>query len=127
GRISNVTFSDTPTPRFITFADATGSATAARFTNGTVTITDAAATSVEVSGRVLTPDGRGLRNATVTMVDANGKLRMATTGSFGFYRFENVTIGERQTLTVVLKRYRFTSKEIMIGDNLADVDFSAQE
>ena len=39
---------------------------------------------------VLTADGRGLRNATVTIIDAEGNRRTATTGSFGNYRFEDV-------------------------------------
>ena len=84
------------------------------------------AAGVEVSGRVLTPDGRGLRNATVTITDSKGVTRTAVTGSFGNYRFEDVEVG-----TYVLggseRRYRFTSRVIQVTDSLTNVDLVGRE
>ncbi|MEO7658934.1 MAG: carboxypeptidase-like regulatory domain-containing protein, partial [Pyrinomonadaceae bacterium] len=94
---------------------------------GTVTVTDQAAPSVEVSGKVLTPDGRGLRNTQVTITDKYGVARTVTTSSFGTFRFDAVTPGETYTIAVTSKRYRFASRQVTINDNQADVDFSAQE
>jgi hypothetical protein len=82
---------------------------------------------VDVSGRVLTPDGRGLRNATVTMTDSNGVVRTATTSSFGFYRFEGVTVGESYVMGVSSRSYRFTPRVVQVFDTLTDVDFIGLE
>jgi uncharacterized repeat protein (TIGR01451 family) len=83
----------------------------------------ATAAGVEVSGRVLTPDGRGLRNAVVAMTDPNGVLRTATTSSFGYYRFENVEAGPSYVMGVTSRSYRFTPRIIQVTDTLTDVDF----
>src|SRR6266700_3451828 len=47
------------------------------------------ASAISVSGRVTTPDGRGLRNAVVKITDSLGFTRSVTTSSFGFYSFDN--------------------------------------
>lgn len=85
------------------------------------------AAGVEVSGRVLTPDGRGLRNATVSMTDGSGTVRTATTSTFGYYRFDDVTVGESYVMSVASRRYRFNPRAVQILDNLTDVDFIGQE
>ena len=57
-------------------------------------------TFASVSGRVTTPDGRGLRNATVKITDANNVTRTVTTSSFGFYTFDNVPTGFSYTIAI---------------------------
>ena len=83
----------------------------------------ATASGVQVSGRVLTPDGRGLRNAQVTLLDSKGVARTVTTSSFGYYTFDEVAAGQSIVINVNAKRYRFTSRLIQVTDNLADLDF----
>ena len=85
------------------------------------------AAGVEVSGRVLTPDGRGLRNATVTITDSKGVTRTAVTGSFGNYRFEDVEVGSSFVMGVKSNRYRYTQRLVQVSDTLTDVDFVAQD
>lgn len=85
------------------------------------------AAGVEVSGRVLTADGRGLRNAVVTMTDASGNFRTATTGSFGYYRFEDVEVGSTQIIRVDSKRYNYNVRLVQVLDTLTDVDFISNE
>jgi hypothetical protein len=87
----------------------------------------ATAAGVEVSGRVTTPDGRGLRNAIVSMVDSQGIVRTATTSSFGYYSFEEVEVGQSFVVSVNSRRYRFAPRVIQVFDTLADVDFVGQE
>ena len=84
------------------------------------------AAGVSVSGRVLAPGGRGLRNATVTMTDTNGVTRYARTSSFGYYRFDDVTVGQTYILAVRSKRYQFATQVLNVTDSLTDVDFIAQ-
>ena len=79
--------------------------------------------SVSVSGRVMTPDGRGLRNATVTITDSQGVRRTVTTSSFGFYRFEDVRAGDTYVIGVSSRLYRFASKILQSDETLADVNF----
>ena len=90
-----------------------------------IEILPSTAAGVEVSGRVLTPEGRGLRNATVTITDSKGARRTTTTGSFGAYRFEDIEVGESYVMSVGSKRFRFSSRIIQVNDNLSDVDFLA--
>ncbi|MEQ1643322.1 MAG: reprolysin-like metallopeptidase [Pyrinomonadaceae bacterium] len=85
------------------------------------------AAGVEVSGRVTTPDGRGLRNAIVSMVDNQGVVRTATTSSFGYYSFDGIEAGSSVVMSVESRRYRFAPRIIQVIDTLTDVDFQGQE
>ena len=83
----------------------------------------ASAAGVTISGRVTTPDGRGLRNAQVTIIDSQGFARTVRTTSFGSYRFDDVETGASYVIGVNAKRYRFESRLLQVFDSLADVDF----
>nr|HQU81927.1 choice-of-anchor Q domain-containing protein [Pyrinomonadaceae bacterium] len=52
------------------------------------------AANVSISGRVLTTEGAGLRNAIVYLTDGNGNTRKAQTGSFGNFMFDGIEAGE---------------------------------
>lgn len=84
-------------------------------------------TPVAVGGRVTTPTGLGLRNAVVALTDSLGVRRTATTSSFGVYSFGNVRAGETYTIGVSSKRYRFSSRILLVNDNLTNVDFVGLE
>ncbi len=85
------------------------------------------AANVSVSGRVLTSDGRGLRNAVVSITGSNGIKRTITTSSFGLYTFDNVATGETYVMRVFSKLYRFAPRLVQVNDTLTDVDFVGQE
>ncbi len=87
----------------------------------------APAADVTVSGRVLTPDGRGLRNAVVSLIDSLGVRRTATTSSFGLYSFASVRAGDIYIITVTSKRYRFTPRIMPINSSIANLDFFGLE
>jgi uncharacterized delta-60 repeat protein len=80
-----------------------------------------------IAGRVLTPSGVALRNAAVTLIDAAGTRRTATTSSFGVYTFDNVQLGAIYSATVASKRYRFAPKNIPFTAGLSDVNFVGLE
>jgi hypothetical protein len=84
------------------------------------------AASASVSGRILTADGRGVSNAVVTITDSSGVARRVITGPFGYYRFDDVRVGETYVLDVTAKRYQFTPRTVSVLDELTDVDFIAQ-
>jgi hypothetical protein len=119
-----VTFSDTPTLR--TVSNAAGALVPAQFVSGFVQVGNTAA-GARVSGRIVTPDGRGIRNATVVLTDTAGNRRVATTSSFGIYTFEDVETGQNYVIGVISKQYRFAARSIQIVDSLTDFDFVGQQ
>lgn len=122
--LTPVGFSSTPTGQSV--SSSTGTLLPTTYTGGNVQIGSTAA-GVDVSGRVVTPDGRGIRNARVIMIDATGAQRLATTSSFGIYRFTDVEAGRTYTFTVSSKQYRFTPRVLQVVDSLADFDFVGQQ
>ncbi len=84
------------------------------------------ASEVSLSGRVTTADGRGIRNARITI--SGGSLdapRITTSNSFGYYGFDELQAGETYTVTINSKRYTFQlpSRIITIFENISDIDF----
>ncbi len=120
-----ITFVTTPTP--LSVSSAFGVLLPTVYQVGTVTITPPTVAFVTVSGRVTTPTGQNLRNAVVSLIDANNVRRIATTSSFGLYSFTNVPTGQTFTLTVGSKRYRFAPQVRSFTENTANVDFVGLE
>jgi len=115
--------------KYKAFFTTTDSAVTPTITDVTVCFANLAPTAagVTVSGRVLTPDGRGLRNARVLITDSHGVSRSVTTSSFGFYQFDDVAAGDSYVIGVSSKLYRFSSQLIQVSDTLTNVDFTGQE
>lgn len=84
-------------------------------------------TSSQVSGRATTPDGRGLRNAVVKIIDVNNVVRSTTTSSFGFYTFDTVAVGQSYTIAILSRLYRFQSRSVQVSGDLTNVDFVGLE
>ncbi len=80
-----------------------------------------------VDGKVLTSDGRGLRNATVSLTDSHGVVRTATTSSFGLCSFDNVATGETYTIRILSRLYRFPPQTVQVNGNLTLPDFVGLE
>ncbi len=85
------------------------------------------AANVSISGRVMTAAGRGLPRTTVILTDMNGSSRTATTSMFGYFRFDDVQVGETYILTAVSKGYQFQQQTISVLDEMSDLDFIALE
>ena len=81
-----------------------------------------------VSGRVTAPDGRGLRNASVSIIDTStGIRRTTTTSSFGFFSFEDVAARRSYTITVSSRLYRFAPRTENVFDDLSNVNLVGLE
>ncbi|MEO7658511.1 MAG: carboxypeptidase regulatory-like domain-containing protein, partial [Pyrinomonadaceae bacterium] len=116
---STLRFTDTLAPKSI--SDIFGKSLSSKFIVSTIDISPAPI----LSGRVTMQDGRGIRSAMVYLTDADGGVRRAVTGSFGNYVFDNVQPGQRYTVSVQSKRYRFAVRIVEIADDLDSVDLIA--
>lgn len=83
--------------------------------------------SVSVSGRVLTSNKHGLANAFVYLTDSEGSTRTARTNSFGYYRFDDIQVGQTVTLTVMSKRYQFAPQVLNLNEEKSGVNFLAEQ
>lgn len=122
--LTPVTFGSVPTTQSVSSSQ--GALLPTTYQGGNVQIGSTAA-GVGVSGRVSTPDGRGVRNATVTLRGIDGVTRTATTSSFGIYVFDSVESGQSYVVGVSSKRYRFAPRVVQVTDSLFDLDFIGME
>ena len=85
------------------------------------------AASVSVGGRVMTADGSGINNVAVTIQNSGGEIRNNITGSFGYYSFSDVVVGETCVITVMSKRFVFgnPTRVVSVVDEINDLDFVA--
>lgn len=92
-------------------------------------IINTATSTASISGRVMTSDGHGIRNAKV-VITGNSLIEplVATTGSFGYYSFENLETNQTYVVTVNSRRYTFStpSRVISLVGNVTDADFIAE-
>ncbi len=79
-----------------------------------------------VSGRVMTPDGKGINKAAVTISDSFGTSRQVFTDPAGNYRFDNLATGRTYTITAEHKRYEFEQRSMVVIGSSSGVDFYGQ-
>lgn len=116
-----------PTGSWPSITVTTGGAGASNHTYDFGVYRNPSAAGVDVSGRVMTAQGNGLVNAQIVMAEADGTVRRAITGPFGYYQFEDVTAGQTVILTVVSKRFTFSNptRFVNVRDNITDYDWTA--
>ncbi len=87
------------------------------------------AANVSVGGQVLTPSGGGIRNVQVMLTAPDGQIRTAQTGTFGYYRFEGVPVGETYIISIFSRRFTFSqpTRVVAVLDAVADINFIADE
>jgi hypothetical protein len=87
------------------------------------------AANASITGRVTTAEGLGIRNVEMVLTgNALAEPLRVTTGSFGYYTFDGLAVGETYVLTVNSRRYTFQvpSRVITLTDNAVDIDFTAE-
>lgn len=88
------------------------------------------AANVTVTGRVATASGRAIRGVNITLTDTNGNTRVATSSTFGYYRFTEIPAGQLVVIRVIsTKRYTFHDPVITLtaDDDLVVPDFIGTE
>jgi len=89
----------------------------------TVVVTTAA--SVSVGGRVVNSSGAGIYRAKVSLSGSDGIVRSAMTNQFGFYRIDNVPVGQGYVVAATAKGYVFESQFVNISDQTSGLDLVA--
>ncbi len=132
--IAGITF-PSGTPRLLHFenniwADVTTSGPTNNVVCGTVSslspFTIAVDTTTSVSGRVLDPLGRPLRNTIVTLSNGADVQRNVLSSSLGYYTFDAVPRGS-YTLRASSRRYRFNPIPVQLQEALTGIDFIGLE
>lgn len=82
-----------------------------------------------VGGRIMTPNGSGIRNVRVTLTAPDGQTRTVLTGSFGYYRFEGVPVGATYIISIFSSRFTFSrpTQVVAVLDAVTDINFIADE
>jgi len=83
------------------------------------------AAGVSISGRVITSEGRGVRNARVSLTDHLGESRFVLTGPRGEFEFTDVPTGATYVVTVAARRFTFEPQVISVNDSISDLVFTA--
>jgi hypothetical protein len=81
------------------------------------------AAGVNISGRVITPEEKGLFGAIVTLTDQAGNIRTTRTATFGYYQFTDIEVGQTVILTVISKKYIFQPQVVFVSDEISGLDF----
>ncbi len=84
------------------------------------------AASVSISGRVLYGEGRGVRNAVVSLTDSAGTVWNTFTTAGGNYRFDEVESGKTYIINVRSRRFTFAPQIVSVTDNVTGIDFVGQ-
>jgi Carboxypeptidase regulatory-like domain len=99
--------------------------------NGSESITESVrnvlftAALANITGRVITRDGRAVFNAQATITDANGQTRYATTNPSGYFRFTNVAADGVYVVSIRSKRYLFAPQIVTAAANATSLIFAA--
>jgi hypothetical protein len=86
------------------------------------------AASVSITGRILTANGRGIRNARLILTAPSGENRIVLSGTFGYFHFSEIPAGETYILSVSSKRFTFSNptQVISVTENIEDANFVAE-
>jgi hypothetical protein len=59
------------------------------------------------------------------LTDQTGGQRTAVSSSFGYYRFDGVTVGQTCVIGVTSKRYSFEPRVMPVVDEMTGLDLTA--
>lgn len=83
------------------------------------------AANVSVSGRISNGIG-GIDGAIVQITDQTGATRTTRSSSFGYYRFDDIEVGQTYIIQVISKRSRFQTRIVTVNEELTDLNFTAE-
>lgn len=88
------------------------------------------AAKVSVGGRVVDEYKNGVARTSLTIVNTNTSERFTTvSNSFGYYRFDNLEVGNFYLITASNKKYRFEAEtqSFVLNEAVENLDFTASQ
>lgn len=79
--------------------------------------------SVFIQGRVLDRAGRCVSKARLVMTETDGTQRFTVTNPFGYYRFDNVKIGQIVVLEATGKGFNPQTRVLSVNELIENLDF----
>jgi hypothetical protein len=98
---------------------------AGTFTGGTVSILSPTAARISVGGRVFTAGGRAVNRAVISATNQNGETLTTRTNQFGYYRFNEIEVGQVYVFNAQSKGFSFTPQVVTINEQLNNLNFTA--
>ncbi|MEQ1764465.1 MAG: Calx-beta domain-containing protein, partial [Pyrinomonadaceae bacterium] len=85
------------------------------------------AASASISGRVRDANGRAIRGVVISVQGMDGLPKIAVTNTFGYYRIDELQVGESFVVTAKARRYEFAAPTqfVNLADDLEEIDFRA--
>ncbi len=84
------------------------------------------AATVAVSGKVLSPKGRAVANARVTLTTSSGETLTTVTDEFGNYQFSDVVAGGTVTIDIKSRLYTFETQILSLSEETNGLNFTAR-
>lgn len=108
-----------------TFSNTVNAPNVTGFSDWTLAELIPTAANASVGGRVITAAGNGIGKTVVTLTDQSGNARTLLTNTFGYYRFDEVEVGQTYVVAAQNKRFQFASptKIISVRSDVTDADF----
>ena len=106
--------------------DHTGADHALSIDDFSVIARTATAANISISGRVVTSDGAGISNATVTVTRPGGGSIRAISNPFGYFEFPEVVSGATVVVNVSHRRYSFAPQVVSAVDNVVGLEFMSK-
>jgi hypothetical protein len=85
------------------------------------------AAGVNVGGRVVNAEGRGVANVKIGMLDPQGQTKYALTNPFGYYHFADVQAGQTYVFGVKAKGYQPVSFARSVSEDVSDLEIVLQQ
>lgn len=87
------------------------------------------AATVTIGGRIQSAEGRGIKNAVITLTKTDGEAKTVVSGTLGYYRFTEVEVGASFILSITSKRFTFNPSTLFVTITEArdDLDFAAAQ
>jgi hypothetical protein len=85
------------------------------------------AAGVNVGGRVVNYNGRGIASAKIGMMTSEGERREAITNPFGYFSFSDVPVGETYIFSINAKGYQPVSVAREVTEDVSDMEIVLQE
>ena len=105
--------------------DSLGNVLPTTFATGFVSINGPTSASTSVGGIVMSANGRSIMNARVSLLRPSGITRTALSNGFGFYRFDDVAVGETCVISVQAKNFVFTPRALTVVGEVTNMNLVA--